>query len=647
MNQNPTRNNLIAQLRLLVRSLLESLVFVHQAMGVLLVYVLACTFFVDFVAFNIFRGLWSLALRSIPGNYLTDQNITQLLRHPISLLIGVLITVCFCIICLWQNAGILMIIEYNRQGQPVKLFSIFYESLLQVKHAFKPSNWMIFVYMLLILPLTDPNMTMSVFSEMVIPEFIMDFILAKKLLAVIFAVASAVVLYFYYRFVFVQYCFVLEQKSFSESVRVNRRIGLKAQIYAGITQQIVASAAGLLYIGIPMMLLGGIAILMTSALSSSGVADAAATFIYNAFGVETCKLIGRAFVKLIVSVYMVNTFHRICDEKGVEPDIALPENCVKKEGRIRSFRMWVYAACAALYLVFAGAVGVMICLGNLSPESVKEIIGEMEIAAHKGYSSKAPENTMDAFELAANSDSVSYIELDVRTTKDGVPVVIHNESLKEATGKNISVYNVDYDELSGMAASYTFKAEYPKARISSLEDVLEKYSERVRFIIEIKDSPRSPDLPYQVARLMEKYDIVETSVVHSGSYDAITKVKEANPAITCGYIVAVSMGGFYDLENADFFSLEHDFATSRVIKNIHDRGKKVFVWTVNETRSMEDVRYSGIDAVITDYPDECAKVVNSEANLLREVLDNTGEQMGLDDIGNIYAKPDSVKDAGF
>ena len=628
-------------------NVLTSIQFVRRTMGVLLLYIIACTFIVDYAAFNLFRKLWSLALRTIPGNYLTDQNFGQLLMHPAALIIGAVISVCFCVICLWQNAGILMIIEYNRQGKPVRLLRIFYESLLQIRHAFYPKNWMIFVYTLLILPLTDPNMTMSAFSELVVPEFIMDFIIAKKLLLVIFAILFILINYFFYRFVFVQYSFVLERISFWEAAKKSRSLGVRTQLYSGITQQIVAYAAGVLYVWLPMIILMGISLVEKMLLSNSGAADAAATFIYHAVGAETCKIIGRSIVKLIVFVYMVTIFHCVYEKKDIEVNITLEDGCVKQRGKIRSFRGWVYAGAVVLYLLYALLTGGIICVANAAPEELSDLIVTTQIAAHKGYSSKAPENTMDAFRLAVESDSVSYIELDVRSTRDGIPVVIHNESLYEAAGEDISIYDVDFSKLNDMAAPYSFGEEYPYARVPSLEEVLSTYPDEKRYIIEIKYSDRTPELPGQVAHLMEKYGLVEDSVVHSGSYEALEKVKAVNPDITCGYIVAVSLGGFYDLECADFFSLEHDFATERVVQNIHDRGKKVFVWTVNEQHSMEEGRYSMIDVVITDYPDECEAVINSDANLFIRMLDSVGDEVGLDGFDALSDKNGHASDGDY
>jgi len=617
------------------KNLLESIKFVHKNMGVLLVYIVICSLFVNYVAFGLFRFAWGYALKSIPGNYLTDHNIIQLIKHPTAIIIGLLIAVCFCVICLWQNTGILMIIEYHRQGKPVKIVNIMWEALLQIRHSFHPKNWMIFIYLLVILPFTDPNMTMAVLSELVIPEFISDFILANKALFILQIFISLVLIYCYYRFVFVQYSFILERMSFKEAANKSRRIGFKTQFFVGLSQGILSVVAHFLYVLLPTLLFFIISRAGALLWGQNELSNAAATIVFHAFGVDLAKHMGTSFVKLLVFSYMIIIFHAVYNQKGESVDIQLPKGCEKHRGKIRAFRGWVIAAVFAVYALFTMMVAIFIISANNNPEVFAQLFGPTQIAAHKGYSSKAPENTMDAFEMAEQSKNVDYIELDVRSTKDGVPVVIHNESLHEATGKDISIYDVDYDELQNMSAPYSFKDKYPDARIPALETVLETYGKNTHFIIEIKDSPRAPKLTEQIVGLMEKYDIVESSVIHSGSYEAISKVKEINPNIKCGYIIAVSMGGFYDLENADFFSLEHDFATDRVVRNIHERGKDVYVWTVNDNRSMEEVRYSMIDVVITDYPDTCSDTINEDANLISRIFDEAIDQMGFDDIDNI------------
>ena len=251
------------------------------------------------------------------------------------------------------------------------------------------------------------------------------------------------------------------------------------------------------------------------------------------------------------------------------------------------------------------------------------VLRQPAIVAHKGYSSQAPENTMDAFSLADRSENVNYIELDVWTSKDGIPVVIHNESIKAATGIEGNIFDFTYEELQEFPAVYLMtKEKFPDARIPSLEEVIAAYAATTPLLIEIKGYPKDPELPAKVVALMEQYQCTDTSMVQSGDYAVLRAVKLCNPTIRCGLIQAIVTGDCYDLPYVDFLSVEHSFVTSQMIDQLHRRGKQLFVWTVNYEESVSKLLTLGIDGVITDYPDKIADSLNLTGISLEEITNN-------------------------
>jgi len=247
------------------------------------------------------------------------------------------------------------------------------------------------------------------------------------------------------------------------------------------------------------------------------------------------------------------------------------------------------------------------------------------IVAHKGYSSKAPENTMDAFELADQTENANLIELDVWSTKDGIPVVVHNESIKAATGVDAFVYDYTYEELRQMPAPYSMSAEdFPDARIPSLEDVIATYADTTPLLIEIKGYKKDEELPAKIVALMEKYNCIDRSMIHSGDYAALRAVKLCNPNIKCGLIQAIVTGDCYDLPYVDFLSVEHSFVTTQMVNQLHNRGKKIYVWTVNRNDYISKLKALNVDGYITDYPDAIADCLRISHYPLENRLDVNG-----------------------
>jgi glycerophosphoryl diester phosphodiesterase len=120
--------------------------------------------------------------------------------------------------------------------------------------------------------------------------------------------------------------------------------------------------------------------------------------------------------------------------------------------------------------------------------------------AHRGLHnnlSEAPENSLKAFWLAVEQ---GYgIELDVQLTKDLVPVVLHDYSLKRACKKDVQVASLTYEELTGYRL---FKSE---EKIPTLKEVLDLVDDKVPLIIELK-IPWKPDrLCRAVSELLKEY----------------------------------------------------------------------------------------------------------------------------------------------
>src|SRR5699024_4175305 len=132
----------------------------------------------------------------------------------------------------------------------------------------------------------------------------------------------------------------------------------------------------------------------------------------------------------------------------------------------------------------------------------------MFIMAHRGASGFAPENTMAAFKKALEADA-DCIELDVRLTKDGAPVVIHDSLINQTSnGGQAFVHNWQLAELATSDFGAWLSPEYAGEFIATLEEVLQLIqSSEMQVHIEIKDGPIIPDdLEERVLDLLYEYN---------------------------------------------------------------------------------------------------------------------------------------------
>lgn len=122
------------------------------------------------------------------------------------------------------------------------------------------------------------------------------------------------------------------------------------------------------------------------------------------------------------------------------------------------------------------------------------------VIAHRGFSGQAPENTLASFQKAVELGS-DMIELDVRFSKDGQVVVIHDDTIDRTTNGRGKVADYTLKELKQFDAGSWFAPQFSGERIPTLKEVLELVKGKVLVNIEIKDE--SPG-QYKITDLAER-----------------------------------------------------------------------------------------------------------------------------------------------
>ncbi len=111
------------------------------------------------------------------------------------------------------------------------------------------------------------------------------------------------------------------------------------------------------------------------------------------------------------------------------------------------------------------------------------------LIAHRGYAKRYPENTLIAIQAALEA-GVNYVEFDVQFTKDSVPVVLHDVSLKRTTGTNKRIFNLNHEQLDGILVNEAkiHPRKFARVGIPTLASVVELFSlwPNARALVEIK-----------------------------------------------------------------------------------------------------------------------------------------------------------------
>lgn len=263
-------------------------------------------------------------------------------------------------------------------------------------------------------------------------------------------------------------------------------------------------------------------------------------------------------------------------------------------------------------------------LTNPNPTSAKDPL----IIAHRGASAVAPENTLAAFARAMD-DGADGIELDVRLSRDGVPIVIHDETLRRTGLREEAVAKMTAKQLGEVDVGSWFNRAHPKraredyARecVSRLDQVFRFFQDRdARLYVEMKTGANEgfAKLTQAVAHLTREHRLYSLTVVVSFDLAAIAQIKQIDSAIRTGALFEPKsdlttivrkrrmIGAAVD-HGANEILLHRSLATRSAVRLATESELPVVVWTVDDPKWISRARSLGIHALITNNPAEITR----------------------------------------
>ena len=235
--------------------------------------------------------------------------------------------------------------------------------------------------------------------------------------------------------------------------------------------------------------------------------------------------------------------------------------------------------------------------------------------AHRGLLRHAPENTLPAF--AACLELGMGFELDIRTTKDGHLVVLHDDNVQRTTdGPARSVRDMTLAELKELDAGSWFDDAFVGVRIPTLEETLTLVAERKRgrTIVALNVKHLTREGESKLVALVEKYKLLNESFAFDQSDEMSLRLKKLNPAFRIGQNVnRQSIDARLKEGLLDCFLLTSTPMADEVAR-LHKSGKQVlfnYAGPGEARRNNETWKRAakaGIDGLLTDYPLECRAV---------------------------------------
>lgn len=228
------------------------------------------------------------------------------------------------------------------------------------------------------------------------------------------------------------------------------------------------------------------------------------------------------------------------------------------------------------------------------------------IVGHRGARGEAPENTAAGFQVALEA-GVTEIELDVRLSRDGHLIVVHDANVTRTTGERGKAHHFTLSQLAALDARRNTPGWHSPLGIPSLRDVVDLCGPSMRFQFEVKgaDRPILHRLAHQLVDFINRRQLNDRVVVTSTHTGFLRMLGTMTTHIERGYVAeyryqqptrrAVALG-------CTWLMPRHTLVTPALMRQARRRHLKVSTWTVNDLTRAERMVALGVDGIITDFP---------------------------------------------
>lgn len=221
--------------------------------------------------------------------------------------------------------------------------------------------------------------------------------------------------------------------------------------------------------------------------------------------------------------------------------------------------------------------------------------------AHRGYSGKYHENTELAFVEAAKNGS-GGAETDIRATSDGIYVCNHNSTVVLKDGTELSIADHTYKELTAQPLKNKKKLSRDEVYLCTFKRYLEVMKENNMIcFIELKGDFDDAQVKEIFTIAEETYDLSKC-ILQSFEFDNLLKARKLFPKLPLMLTYGTNDTGYERCFDYGI-SIDADYKvmTEEMVREFHDRGLEVGVWTCNDIFSLCYSKSLGVDYIESDY----------------------------------------------
>ncbi|PKU50922.1 glycerophosphoryl diester phosphodiesterase membrane domain-containing protein [Lysinibacillus fusiformis] len=516
-----------------------------------------------------------LMLRVTGYTHITEQNWQSFVAHPFVIMMICLLILLFLLFVYYEMGFLLLMAFHQQRGMRYRFLPLWQQLNRKVIYFFSVQVLFLIVYLALLMPLASFMLPLTLTQSVSLPHFLTDEIMSSRAGRLAYAAVASIVVMIGIRSILTLPIFTIQPnisilRSFKQSWRFSKR---------GLFELLVLLA--MLLTGHLLMMLG-ITVISTfplylierimpsAALVTAGLTLALLEMVF----VVLFSLLQAMFSQVMVAI-TYNT-----------PVLGKVRVATKRQRRYKPL------------LLISFIVFIVLSMMNINSLEKSVYAPDTKIIAHRGYVAGNVENTISGLVNAANAGA-DLIEIDIQQTVDGEFVVFHDRTLRRLAGKNGVIANMTLSELK----SLTIHQNGYSDKIASLEDCIEiAKALDVALLIELKvHGQETEDVLPKLVEKLRQYKVLDSYYVQSADVQKMAQLKKLVPNLRVGIVYALNIGPME--ENVDFIALEESWVTEQLIEELKQHPTDLFVWTLNDDRSLQTFIEKNVSGVITDHPD--------------------------------------------
>ena len=556
-------------------------------------------------------------------HYLTLENLKHFLRNPLTIVAFVLVLTAVCLYLMFDASALLFLAAHSYEQEKVTVLQTTRFAWQNMKRVFRKGNKRIIREQMILFPYLSAGVIVNILGTVTLPNFIKNGLRASRNYLLILLVLLLLVGIWRLQYLFTFPYFTLEHCTNREAREKSQALSRKNKWKDGMVLvwvQLIFYASYFVLAAVGIIIVLGVAKIFSQLHILNYVYTSAVWGLLEAIMLIVAAVgtpIGYITISCLYYLHKEGNGEPVCHK---DIDIQPVDAKSRRKVRMTEGLILIVALSGCTMLIYNSATE------HMNPQV--EYLRTIEVTAHRGASAFYPENTMSAFEGAIEFGA-DWIELDVQQSKDGKLFVMHDHSFYRTTGLREFSWNLTFDEIEQLDAGSFFSDAYAGEKIPCLEEVIQLAKENhVRLNIEIKPSANDKDIEKSVVDLVREMDFADSCVISSQMYGSLQKVKDYDPEISTLYVMSLAYGNINRLKAADGFSMEAGNATPSMVSRIHNAGKQIYVWTVNNRKTINRMIDLNVDNIITDrvalvqeciYDSKTNDVIRQYVKFLREL----------------------------